>query len=401
MIVDLNNTEEYINSKQKDDTGTKVLYKSENSISYINKDYYSVKSPVFGNSEYELMVHDKMVHSITCDGFENCNENEIPIIKITKGGKKYVLVNDDIENVEHNDGEIVEKATISSRKYRRYYSFEYKTRSYTMREEKVKTSDTVCIKNISSCKGYLTQYISGSTNMGGTKYAYDLDRAPYIITCGNEQDGTDGVFRHVYSNTSDDNYVVGTKYDSSAIVMQSKIKNFTTRDTFARCVPYWTTPRWMFLTQPGKPSTFETGFTPISGSIFLQEKDGLDIGNFDAVNNRFHFTSLWQKYGGIVKNTITRETCENGICSVGEEKSYNAEFKANYDRQLVFLKPLVNDPLNTSDTDCEINVRIDNNDNKSDNKSKRSNGEWICKFCHNLNYSFRKLCNRCNALKQT
>ena len=44
---------------------------------------------------------------------------------------------------------------------------------------------------------------------------------------------------------------------------------------------------------------------------------------------------------------------------------------------------------------------FDNNDNKNDNKSKRSNGEWICKFCHNLNYSFRKLCNRCNALKQT
>lgn len=44
---------------------------------------------------------------------------------------------------------------------------------------------------------------------------------------------------------------------------------------------------------------------------------------------------------------------------------------------------------------------FDNNENKSENKSKRGKGEWICKFCFNLNYSFRKLCNRCNALKQT
>ena len=39
------------------------------------------------------------------------------------------------------------------------------------------------------------------------------------------------------------------------------------------------------------------------------------------------------------------------------------------------------------------------NKNKKTNKSKRTKGEWTCEYCFNLNYSFRKSCNRCNALK--
>ena len=39
------------------------------------------------------------------------------------------------------------------------------------------------------------------------------------------------------------------------------------------------------------------------------------------------------------------------------------------------------------------------NKNKKGNKSKRTKGEWTCEYCFNLNYSFRKSCNRCNALK--
>ena len=39
------------------------------------------------------------------------------------------------------------------------------------------------------------------------------------------------------------------------------------------------------------------------------------------------------------------------------------------------------------------------NNNKKGNKSKRTKGEWTCEYCFNLNFSFRKSCNRCNALK--
>ena len=39
------------------------------------------------------------------------------------------------------------------------------------------------------------------------------------------------------------------------------------------------------------------------------------------------------------------------------------------------------------------------NKNKIGDKSKRTKGEWTCEYCFNLNFSFRKSCNRCNALK--
>ena len=390
MIVDLSNTEEYINNNKRDNTGTKVLYKDENSISYEDKDYYVVKSSLFGNNDYEIMVKDKMVQSITCDGFENCNANEIPTIKITKGGKMYVLVSENQQNIETGENEMVITSSISTRKTRTYYTFDYQTRNYTIREDKVGANDTICIKSSSYCKSYLSQYVTNFTHsqriigkkndneLYQDRYYYNMDRAPYIITCGNNQEGTEASFRNAYTNSIttnlkdsggepivEDKYVVGADFSKSALVMQSNIKNFTTRDTFARCVPSWVTPRWMLLSQPGKPSTFETGFTPISGSIFLSQYDTININDFSQLDNRYHFKSTWKKYGGIITNTITKESCSSSECFVADETIYNAEFKTSYDRQFIFVKPLINDPINTSDTDCEIDVQIDGKSNKT------------------------------------
>lgn len=43
--------------------------------------------------------------------------------------------------------------------------------------------------------------------------------------------------------------------------------------------------------------------------------------------------------------------------------------------------------------------------NKNNGKNKKKivgrKGDWICNFCNNLNYSFRKICNRCHANKET
>ncbi len=40
-----------------------------------------------------------------------------------------------------------------------------------------------------------------------------------------------------------------------------------------------------------------------------------------------------------------------------------------------------------------------NNNNVIDN-TKNKNEDWFCYVCKNLNYSFRKICNRCKAPKQ-
>ena len=38
--------------------------------------------------------------------------------------------------------------------------------------------------------------------------------------------------------------------------------------------------------------------------------------------------------------------------------------------------------------------------NNIENKSEKREGDWTCIYCFNLNYFFRKTCNRCNAPKQ-
>lgn len=55
----------------------------------------------------------------------------------------------------------------------------------------------------------------------------------------------------------------------------------------------------------------------------------------------------------------------------------------------------------------KYNMKIsDNNSNKKNiypckTKSiKERKGDWFCQICSNLNFSFRKKCNRCNTLKE-
>ena len=38
---------------------------------------------------------------------------------------------------------------------------------------------------------------------------------------------------------------------------------------------------------------------------------------------------------------------------------------------------------------------------KEEKKSAKIKGNWICIYCSNLNYFFRKTCNRCNSLKNS
>ena len=32
-------------------------------------------------------------------------------------------------------------------------------------------------------------------------------------------------------------------------------------------------------------------------------------------------------------------------------------------------------------------------------KTKRRAGDWVCRNCDNLNFSFRRVCNRCSKAK--
>lgn len=53
--------------------------------------------------------------------------------------------------------------------------------------------------------------------------------------------------------------------------------------------------------------------------------------------------------------------------------------------------------------DININEKKSNKINYYDGKykfMKERNGDWICKLCYNLNFGFRKKCNRCKVPKE-
>ena len=48
----------------------------------------------------------------------------------------------------------------------------------------------------------------------------------------------------------------------------------------------------------------------------------------------------------------------------------------------------------------KYNIPIEKNTSGKKKVFQEREGDWVCKFCQNLNFSFRMKCNRCKALKK-
>ena len=451
MIVDLSATNQNVEGY----SGTTFITRERNNITIDNLDYYDITTN-FNDGKgdlknYKLTVDNPMVERITCDGFTNCNKDEIPIIELTYKGIHRRLVNGDT-------------ATISTRKSNKYYTFYYDQKTFTIPADKVYLQDTICLSSSIQCKSYLEPFIShvakiksyigyekwkggkyGDLELGKiksknntqfksyfdeyladpgciascvfsgsaafciplcqmigykkhytTQYQYSLGKAPYFLSCGGSPGGdydtdaenrkvneisVEGRYRVPYAanynvaqrnnNDYDDSiknnilseYSSDKDIKNSGIVMQSNIKNFVNKPTFARCVPYWTTPQWMLMSQPGDPSSFPS-FSAISGSYFSEPGKTLTANDVKA---KYKITSVWQKYGGIIKNAVVNQTCAteisssgkanvNSICIPKSTSTFNASFKTIYPKQFLFIKSLINDPVNTHDDICTISA---------------------------------------------
>ncbi|GEM_PF-5401682 len=395
MIVDLSKTTEATtNTNIK---GTVVLYRETNSIRRFSQSYYEITSAEMGwNEKVEYLKNDPSKESITCGGKSNCSTDEIPVIKLTKNGESHTLVNG-------------ENATISSRKSKEYFTFDYQLKEYTISQANVNLNNTICFaSNAITCPSYLQKYITGSTRWeptcpsifqdyfetrgidcesftrpfwGGVKFSiFTMGKAPYFLACGGTQTtyGRDGEstfpeYRFPYLpnepnshkderdmlNSLNDVVLVGND-ENKGLVLQSNIRNFINQPTFARCVSSWLTPKWMLMQQPGDPSTFNTGFNAVSGNYFAPVGQ---TWSKKSVMDDYRILPVWRTYGGMVNNTVVNQTCTekevNGIkisqvCSPSNTESFTAAFKTLYDKQLIFVKSLVNDPINTSDDKCTI-----------------------------------------------
>ena len=62
-----------------------------------------------------------------------------------------------------------------------------------------------------------------------------------------------------------------------------------------------------------------------------------------------------------------------------------------------------NEDKNLNDENKIEEEKINENENDESEKPKKKlvsrPGDWICGYCHNLNFSFRIVCNRCKMSK--
>lgn len=349
----------------------------------------------YNQNEYTLFSHDLHPKEAICFGGLSCSGNLEPFRTVGAYEREYYVghtsVIDGRKEVEKVFDVLTNPATYS------LYLVSY---------------PAVHTGYASKCtdSGYIYDFdtLSCGVLKNTTSHVYALDRAPYIVSCGladSERTTIEHINKEqaniakkilevlkllsgptaVVGNSStmtgfapelmeytnpysldlkttalDDNSVDYTgKRKTGALIMQSNIPSFVSNKYFARCVPYWTTPKWMLMRDPGDPSTFN-GFSAISGSYFVDNSKNTSIND---IKSKYSIDKVWEKYGGMVTNVLYKQNCKQkklntlditSDCSLAEATSFNANFKTRYNKQFIMAKPIINDPINTSDNNCII-----------------------------------------------
>ena len=131
-----------------------------------------------------------------------------------------------------------------------------------------------------------------------------------------------------------------------------------------------------------------------------------DSNDINDINNEFFLIKeLMEELDCPKINSIKEEHkdipkhCNNSLISLinkGYEfipKKYRNIDLKNYGSN---KKSIVNNKSKTKNTNENKNC-LNKNKNK---KIKEKKGDWFCQFCHNLNFAFRIICNRCKTPKE-
>ena len=97
---------------------------------------------------------------------------------------------------------------------------------------------------------------------------------------------------------------------------------------------------------------------------------------WDDIKSKYALEQIWAKHGGIIRNTIYNNQCEEKDvpeipgdqcgggkcgkmytnCKTTSYETHTPAFKTFYKSQMIAIKTLANDPINTTDTECDIVV---------------------------------------------
>ena len=195
-------------------------------------------------------------------------------------------------------------------------------------------------------------------------HIYGLDKAPYVLSCAPSSKEKGFEYKMPYSTKLVPDNETNFTSKNDGLVLRSNIPTIITNQYFARCVADWHTPRWMLMQRPGDPTSFYHGFDLLSGAYIT------DSRKFTAKTIKDKYAPLWAGYGGMVTNAVFNVSSEEtelaeghkikGHFKVDSVEPINAEFKAVYPRQFIMVKPIINDPINTSDDNCNIVAAVNN-----------------------------------------
>jgi len=131
------------------------------------------------------------------------------------------------------------------------------------------------------------------------------------------------------------------------------------------------------------------------------EKNLLKNNNFNVFKNIKHINNIHKKEKenkfNIKINTFNAHPLQN-------QEYYKNIFEQNVSSDFKNMINNINSKMNVSNY-SNINHRkkhkkIEKEKNGKNNAYSRRKGDWVCRFCSNINFSFRISCNRCLAQKQ-
>ncbi|MBR1428624.1 MAG: hypothetical protein IJ590_00015 [Rickettsiales bacterium] len=203
---------------------------------------------------------------------------------------------------------------------------------------------------------------------GGTD-AINYEESSFMndIKAVNEQIGYEFHEKKFKDHTGSDE----DKYDvESALVLKSNIAKYLKNPYFFRCTADWKTPGWMLLNNSGDISSINGENSAISGSYF-EKPDGPTLSQ-STLENDYDIKKVHAKYGGMVLNTIYHNSCtgttrlkaspsnpslEDGelkTCTMGSTNNFSPNFTTIYNKQIILVKNVINDPINASEDLCNV-----------------------------------------------
>ena len=407
MIVDLTKTLNW-NSADGSYPQTVFLHRDSNSIVAKGNFEYTIMcttsecSSKIGSGYIDLDENDPRIvdGGVLCGGLPNCGPTNDPTtIEMVVDNQPFTLVFFDpvSKNAQH----------ITKRK-NNYYFFEYGGKTYKIKQSAVSDHYKVCLEDTLRCSSWLGHYMNGQAYISHTYpsskedadfedgFIGTLGRAPYVIACSHEGDdsqafynaGSSGVgdqYKYAYGplhgegkTLQDLNKAIGYDFKEqdfgagkykiqTAFVLKSNLEPYLKNKYFARCTTDWTTPEWMLLNDSGDISSINGETTAISGSFFRKPNEPT-LTESD-IKNKYEIDKVHARYGGMILNAIyNSDRCTDldldpsgygriKRCTIDSSYTptiFYPKFKTKYNKQIILVKNLVNDPINTSEDVCTV-----------------------------------------------